>query len=79
MIKTEMLELELEERKPVTTEEDEVKDKKVPILEELKIAVEGYRDINNYSKSDHIISDDIGFHMIFGDVGWRTTSRITKD
>ncbi len=73
MVKTEILEVEVEDSEPIEEE------KKVPILEELKLAVAAYRDIKDFSKSDLIISDDIGWHMIFGDIGWKTTSRIGKD
>lgn len=51
-------------------------DKKVPILEELRIAVENYElEGDDFSKSNHIINEDIGAYMMFGAIGRTPVSK----
>lgn len=53
-------------------------DKKVPILEELRIAVENYElEDDDFSKSNHIINEDIGAYMMFGTIGRTPVSKQT--
>lgn len=65
---------ELDIKQPVTHEDDDtdneetVIEKKVPILEELKLAVEAVKDIDDFSNSDYILSDDIGSWLMFGNI-----------
>ena len=61
-----------------TTEQTErnIVDKKIPILEELRIAVENYeKEDDDFSKSDHILQDDISAYMMFGNIGRTPVSK----
>ncbi len=79
MTKKDLLEPEIDTKANDSTEDaadDKFFEKKTPILEEIRLAVAEYRDITDYSKSDYIIKEDIGWHLIFGDIGRHAINKI---
>lgn len=69
-----VIETDIDEQSINEIEED-FKEKKNSVIETLKLAIDEYKDIEDYSTSDLIISEDIGIHMLFGNIGLRVINR----